>query len=645
MQQPPPSLSREPQRASMIPLSSQSSLGPGSRLLSSQQGMSRMSFGPRHSIAPMRNTPYSRGTPSSAGLSSGGGLVASSLKRPSSIRRSSPSSSRKSWLPSGNSASKDSRPLRDKNYLALIGEQLYNYLISNKFEFDMKHPLTQKTMKAPTQRDFVLIFQWLYKRLDPAYKFTKSIENEVYFILKLLNYPFMDSINKSQISAVGGHNWPYYLGMLHWLMELNMTMDAYSIEKVEQKPVFDADGLDQIFIRYISRSYRAFLNLEDDYTEYKNEMKKEFDQYTSKVYEELDSITAENEELENKKKSLNNTVGNLENLTRKGVALESDLVKFKTYINTMEKRKQRWPSVLEKIVEELEAAKKQLEENDKIKTDLQAKIKEQGLQPADIDRINAERENLNRALERVTSSHDKMTKLCAEKEEVARTELETLESLIHQYNTSIYRLTSLPKDENENPIALDVSLDMPLSDSNLGARPEDLLKGKDLANIIRPALLKFRYEISTRTHRVREELIKQQDQLERVSESLSEKHDQVSNLEAKLSTLRSTNESIYENMQSEIPARNAEIEKMEMQLQNLQLSITQGMMQLNQRSQSVAIESEQLKHALQQERENKLSEIGKMIIYITDFKVFIQESLEEYDKKVLDEWISTTGSK
>ena len=244
-----------------------------------RSGSSRLSVisNPRNSLAPGRSTPYSRGTPT---LSE---MMAASVKR-TSMRSSRYSAFRKlnniraleagtdcPWLrdlqlPAGsnNSTSRDTRPLRDKNYQAKISQETFDYLVKNKFEIETRHPLTQKTLKAPTQKDFALIFQWLYKRLDPGYKFTRSIEHEVYSILKIINYPFLDSINKSQISAVGGQNWPYYLGMLHWLVELNRSLDAFDNKAYGTENYTEDDVLDQIFIRYISKSYKAFLSNEDD---------------------------------------------------------------------------------------------------------------------------------------------------------------------------------------------------------------------------------------------------------------------------------------------------------------------------------------------------------------------------------------------
>ena len=120
---------------------------------------------------------------------------------------------------------KDTRPLRDRNFQQAIQQEIIDYLLQNKFDIETNHPVSIKSLKQPTQKGFLIIFKWLYQRIDPGHKFNRSVESDIYQILKNLQYPYLESINKSQISAVGGSSWHKFLGMLHWLVRVNMKMD------------------------------------------------------------------------------------------------------------------------------------------------------------------------------------------------------------------------------------------------------------------------------------------------------------------------------------------------------------------------------------------------------------------------------------
>ena len=118
-------------------------------------------------------------------------------------------------------------------------------------------------MVSPTQKDFEAIFQWLYRRIDPAYRFMKNIDVEGPFVLKQLHYPYANSFSKSQWGAVGGQNWSTFLGMLHWIMQLAQMMDRYDTGEYDDacaEAGVDVSG-DRIIFRFLSGAYRAWLEV------------------------------------------------------------------------------------------------------------------------------------------------------------------------------------------------------------------------------------------------------------------------------------------------------------------------------------------------------------------------------------------------
>ena len=178
---------------------------------------------------------------------------------------------------------RDPRPLRDKNFQNLLQQEIYSYLNEQKFDVETNHPISLKALKQPTQKDFIYIFKWLYLRLDPGYIFTKSLEHEVYSILRTMQYPYLATINKSQISAVGGSNWPKFIGMLHWLVVINKKLDdclasldvsitnqvtqditvlnqpLRTVEEQEKKQEKYELMVERLFIDYITESYNCLL--------------------------------------------------------------------------------------------------------------------------------------------------------------------------------------------------------------------------------------------------------------------------------------------------------------------------------------------------------------------------------------------------
>ena len=69
----------------------------------------------------------------------------------------------------------DPRVPMSRAYRESMQQNLHDYLVQNNFELDMKHTLRPTSTTSPTQNDFNNMFQWLYKRIDPHYKFQKAI--------------------------------------------------------------------------------------------------------------------------------------------------------------------------------------------------------------------------------------------------------------------------------------------------------------------------------------------------------------------------------------------------------------------------------------------------------------------------------------
>lgn len=537
------------------------------------------------------------------------------------------------------SQSKDPRPLRDRNYQQTIQQDVFDFLVNRNFETEMKHPLTSKTLKTPTQKDFVVIFQFLYKKVDPGYRFTKSIEHEVYYVLRNIKYPYLDSINKSQISAVGGQNWCVFLGILHWLAALIAKADQ--ITMLADSPE-DYDGVDsneleleKIFVNYIIKSYNAFLNNVDDYTQFYDEMKGEYESYTHDIVTQTEAIQKENEQL---RKSYQKHLVESESLTaveKKYEALESDLFKFKAYIESMEHRKLKWNTVLLQIKQEMENSEAELARTEEEQHQIQKQISDQGLTPKDIDRMNNERDRVSKAIDAVNLRLNEISKIVHSKEMEAQHSYEELANTLKEYNFNVYSIASTSPEIDVSQYI--VKLDNLLSEERLGLRPDALLEGQDLKKSIRLNLQKLKNDISARIHHSQDEAINFQERLDSLSETLSEKSDNIESLEAKLSALKLDYEELYEIMTKDATSYHAEIERFENELKQMQYTSKQNRLLLEQHTKTVDMQYKKLVSDVQQDREALHSKAQKMMDTVITLKLNIQGSLGDLENMVVDE--------
>lgn len=511
-------------------------------------------------------------------------------------------------------------------------QKTQKYLVEHNFEIEMKHPLTPKTLKTPTQKDFVMLFQWLFRRMDPGYKFTKSIDHEVYSLLRIISYPYLESINKSQIAAVGGQNWPVFLGMLYWMVELIQTLETYEWN-YEQEDRPDEAMLSLILDRYASRAYRAYLGNEHDYSEYKNEVSKEITEFCDSLRSSIDDAHVEISGLEKRLDELGKESEGYEALVRKSEALESDLIKFKAYIDAMESRKAKWVTMLEKLRDELAKSQQELHDVETMREALQNQIEEQGVSPQEIDSMNAERENLAKSLDQVSSRHEEQLRAGKDQELQVQRLYEAMEASLQKYTSLLYR-TGL---SSSTDIDLSISILPPLTEENLGLKPEALLRNKNLRHHIRSPVTQLRDATGQRFHQLEDECFRLQEENDAVTESLASKREYIESLEAQLHRAKITYDEVYENLNSDAVTASAEIERMECELETIKSGPQQQLLRLDRRAKAVEIEYEDIQNAALASKAAMNREIDRMIHYLIEFKLHVQSSLEDYENLIEQE--------
>lgn len=526
----------------------------------------------------------------------------------------------------------DQRPLRDKNYQVLIQQEIYDFLLTNKFELEMNHPLTFKTLKQPIQKDFVMIFQFLYNKIDPHYKFTRPIEAEVHPLLRMLNYPYLDGINRSQISAVGGQNWPNFLGVLYWLVKLNLAL-----MNVNKDDFFSPDDqFDRIFINYITKSYKSYIDHKDDFSEFYEEMNSKFNELNSNIINDIDKLTNENEDLSKMFEELNTKLGVLESSEKKSKALENDLIKFKAYIETMEARKPKWNELLEKINKEIDNCEEELAKIEEEKKGYEKHIEEQGLSPGDIDNLNNERDKLSKSIDLVNNNLDEFKEVYHTRQIELQKSYQSLENFLKQYNNLIYKI-QLKSNAYDYDFEINLNANTPIINNGDKMYKPDEIINKNLKDE-KFHLLNYKSMINSNIHKAQDEQIKLQEQLDLLSEATMEKREEIETLEAKLAANKSASEEIYETMINDTTTYSMQIEKLERELRSIKINTNQGFIEVENKFQNIQIEYDELLYETHHNRSVLHDNVQKIIESTIGFKINIQLNLEDLENLTFDEY-------
>ncbi|PBP20653.1 HEC/Ndc80p family protein, partial [Diplocarpon rosae] len=567
---------------------------------------------------------------------------------------------------------KDPRPLRDRSYQTRIGSELLEYMSANNFEMEMKHQLSQNTIKSPTTKDFNFMFQWLYHRIDPSYRFQKSVDQEVPPILIQLRYPYAKTITKSSLAAVGSANsWHLFLGLLHWMMQLAVMLDGYGANHYDDacaESGVDVNG-DRIIFGFLSGAYRDWLSMDDDAGDDEQDrvlaphveaMAQEFDRSNSKYLDELHILEGENERLQKELEMLEKSGTEVATLDRNFKIMEEDKVKFEEFDNRMNQKSEKYESRIQFLQEELDKVLVDLKEADDERLNLQKAVDDQGISMADIDRMTVERERLQKGIEATSQRLEDAKKKVSEKEGEASRKLEDLERMVEKYNSLGYQIGLIPATAanakgrnyelqvtaNEGPNfsssqmgtsgAASADSDRLLADAVTGYQPAHILN-LDLRGQVKASFLSLRKEISERRTLAMDEMMKHHDLLDGIKEAIEDKRGEVEALEHRVRAAEEEYERTKEVTTTQKAASDTQIEKMEKELAKMRAGLTESVQLMEQREMNTNIEYEQLTLRANALREELHTEIEKMLNDIIKFKVHIQKNLEDYEGFVVDE--------
>ncbi|OAA67363.1 hec ndc80p family protein [Niveomyces insectorum RCEF 264] len=608
-----------------------------------------------------------------------------------------------SQAPAPAGALRDPRPLKDRSYLARIGQEVVEYLTQHNFELEMSHTLSPNVIKSPTQKDFVAMFQWLYRCIDPHHRFQKAIDQEVPLLLKQLRYPYEKGITKSQIAAVGGQNWGTFLGLLHWMMELAVMLERYAYNRYDDACA--ATGVDvaadHITFEFLAHAYQDWLAMDVDedaddaeqlaamLAPHIETMTRQLDEAYAADEAELARLEAEHAQLQQELADCEQAVPDLAVLDDHFKIMEEDKVKFEEYNELALQRCGKYETRIPLLQRELDTLQAEVAEAEAEQRSLRQAVDDQGISMADIDRMTSERERLQKGIEAAGERLEEAKKRVADRELEAGRRLDELERAVDRYNTLAYQVGLVPataahakgkdyelrvlvhegpsfgaattndaennsnnNNNNNNNNSVSGGLggsssstmenERLLVDAVTGYQPAHILN-LDLRGHVKNSVLALRKELAERRNAALEMLMKDHDLLDNIKEAMEDKRNEVAALEHRVRAAEQEHEKTKEVTTAQRLASDAQIEKMEKELAKMRANLSESVQLMEQREMNINIEYEQLTLRASALREELHTEIMRMLNDVIKFKMHVQKGLEEYEEFVTEELVKELG--
>ncbi|MBA0677097.1 hypothetical protein Goari_018519 [Gossypium aridum] len=339
--------------------------------------------------------------------------------------RDSDASSRPSSIGMGRAISA-AEPYSDRAFQVATIRSINAFLSSHSI-----HPISTKPSQAPSAKDLSNILTSLLSMIDfPCSK----LEDDLSFLLKSLNCPF--KFNKSTFRAPNSlHNWPNWLGILHWLVQLAIFNEHIS----QNSTSYFAQN--NSMNEYALESYMRYIQGEDDILEL---LDKEF---MEKVEKERENVAASNRaleksvgELEAKAEALRTGPTEREALEKEKNVLEEDVKKFHAMIAEFTGRIDAMEQVLEEKEKELNAKEEErkriCEENEGFKK----RVELQTFNARDIERMKREMQAVERDISEAEIARNSWEDKSWDLDSTIRQKFKKLVTLAMDCNQAIRRL-------------------------------------------------------------------------------------------------------------------------------------------------------------------------------------------------------------
>ncbi|XP_010875324.1 kinetochore protein NDC80 homolog [Esox lucius] len=303
---------------------------------------------------------------------------------------------------------KDPRPLHDKGYVQQCIRQLCEFLSEKGFS-----GLTAKSLQSPSTKEFLKMFEFIYCLLDPTFQMpTSKVEEEVPRILKDLGYPF--ALSKSSMYSVGApHTWPQVLAAVIWLIdvvkiyccesEVDLLYSDFSDGNTEME---EGVEFNKLFLDYVAETYNKFMQgldtFDDEDEDYLHNLKKLYnvdEGHLASMEEKYRILSDELERLEKESQADRLLVKRNEKLK-----FQTDLEKLHSYLSELESFKANLDNKVSGLADELEASGLQLETLKQEQSRLEHILSTQTFTPADVERINWEKRELQQTINSLTKN-------------------------------------------------------------------------------------------------------------------------------------------------------------------------------------------------------------------------------------------------
>ncbi|GAA5826525.1 hypothetical protein JCM11251_002411 [Rhodosporidiobolus azoricus] len=473
---------------------------------------------------------------------------------------------------------KDPRESRQRANREAWAKEIVSFCLENHFTTEVKQLL------QPTGTQFQALFKFLVNQFDPSINFGqggtgKKFEDEVLATLRMVQYPFTDSISKSHLQAIGSaQSWPNMLAMLHWLVvTIKNRHLAFTSYPELHIPAYDyperaqsEDVTAHAWLQYVGQSYAKFLfGAEDDeFAEEEEDFRRTVEGSRQAQRQRLEELRAEQEDLQRQWKVLTERPDPIHAYHAHNAAVKSDMTKCDEYISGLTKKIEGYKMAKQLAEQDNERARQEREAKRAEQGRLEAMVKAQKLTPLEIQTLSSDKQALTKQTHDVQQRYRSVLSKNMSLEVDLNNKVTAASALAAEYDEKAQKLGLLdgPIEGYEHvPFAQEVN----------GASENPVPEG--LGTVVKPALLQLRARTRDELKDLNREDVDVEERVTKVREDMGELADQEKASEEELRLVDAEKEKLQDVMDREAATTEAELSRLQNQVTAISSTMEQAL--------------------------------------------------------------------
>jgi len=525
--------------------------------------------------------------------------------------------------PSAVSKKKDIRPIKSPQWIAQGKKSLTNFLVKSGYT-----DISINSLKTPSKKDFQRIFIYLYYLIDQSFKFSEDkFEEQASYLIKELKYPYAEAVSKSHMKNVlSPYQWPSLLGMLMWMLDLIMAIENNLIIIDKNGEENETSGIFQM-VADIYKTFDIFKYEEkiNEVTNKLNSRTEEFHSDSRKLDQEIEKLEKELEILTTKESPLISAKQGNEQLIQQQNYLNMELKDFKL-------AEQQFMDAVKTLEDDFKLYQTQLDELSKEKENLNNEVIERGISSIEIERSQAERDQLLSQQKSVDIQLDGKRRNMGECEVKLRKMMDDVESLAGEYNQKFSAL-GLSKYFMNNEKYKNIVYEIPLPICQPNS--DDIYTYLNITTL--PFLVEARKYFKDQSKEFRGMYIQLQSENTRMNEMRIELKEENESKQLKIQQVDEKYKVARQDVKNQVETQNNALAVLEIRVRNVEREGESKLMAWKAKSSKATMEYDEILRLYSNLKEHLEREMLDLIQDVMKIKTTVHDNLLELEQVAVQE--------